>query len=110
MVSSNRRNPVMPMRKSMSRRRVLRGFLGGGAVTLGLPFLECFLDGNGRALANGQAIPVRFGTWFWQLGMNDKVWTPENVGPDYDVKPELEAIGSMKRHVNLFSRFRLDLE
>src|SRR5882757_6227374 len=35
----------------LSRRRVLQGMLGGGAVTVGLPFLDCFLDTNGVALA-----------------------------------------------------------
>ena len=47
----------------VSRRRVLRGTMGGAAVTVGLPFLDAFLNNNGTALAaTGQPLPVRFGT------------------------------------------------
>src|SRR5581483_8893990 len=38
--------------ESLSRRRVLRGMLNGGLVTLGLPLLNCFLNENGTALAS----------------------------------------------------------
>ena len=46
-----------------SRRRVLRGMLNGGAVTLGLPLLNCFLNESGTALASGNELPLRFGTF-----------------------------------------------
>jgi hypothetical protein len=47
----------------LSRRRVLRGMMGGAAITVGLPFLDCFLDSNGAALAATRApLPVCFGT------------------------------------------------
>jgi hypothetical protein len=46
-----------------TRRRFLRGALGGGAVTVGLPLLNCFLNENGSALASGLPVPQRFGTW-----------------------------------------------
>ena len=47
----------------LDRRRLLRGMLNGGAVTLALPLLNTFLNGNGNALADGKPMPVRFGTW-----------------------------------------------
>ena len=50
-----------------NRRRLLRGMLGGGAVTLALPFLDCMLNSNGTALAGGRPLPIRFGTWNWGL-------------------------------------------
>ena len=53
------------------RRSLMRGLLGGGAVCLGLPALDIFLDGHGRAWANGAKLPVRFGTYFWGLGLTD---------------------------------------
>lgn len=65
------------MKSKITRRRVLRGMLGGAAVTVGLPFLECFLNANGTALASGTPIPTRFGTWFWGLGMNPSVFVPK---------------------------------
>ena len=34
-----------------NRRTMLRGVVGGAAVGVGLPFLDCFLDTNGQALA-----------------------------------------------------------
>ena len=38
-----------------SRRTVLRGMMGGTAVTVGLPLLDCFLRSNGDALASGKS-------------------------------------------------------
>ncbi len=54
----------------MNRRKVLKGMLGGCAVNVALPLLNCFLNGNGTALAAGAPIPLRFGTWQWGLGMS----------------------------------------
>ncbi len=48
----------------LNRRRVLRGMIDGGAVTVGLPLLNYFLNGKGNAMADGTAMPVRFGTWY----------------------------------------------
>lgn len=53
-----------------NRRRVLRGILNGGAVTVALPLLNCFLNTNGTALAaTGASVPNVFGTWFWGCGL-----------------------------------------
>ena len=35
-----------------SRRSLMRGILGGGAVCMGIPTLDLFLDGNGKAFAD----------------------------------------------------------
>ena len=59
------------MKLRFSRRSVLRGMLGGAAVYMGLPALDVFLNGNGTAFANGAPLPVRFGTYFWGLGLTD---------------------------------------
>ena len=48
-----------------TRRTVLRGMIGGAAVNVALPMLNCFLNTNGTALASGAPLPVRFGTWGW---------------------------------------------
>ena len=60
--------------KRFSRRAVLRGLLQGSAISVGLPVLDVFLNGNGTALAAGGPLPLRFGTWFWGCGM-----TPEEI-------------------------------
>jgi len=49
----------------LDRRFLLRGTCQGGLAVMALPFLDCFLDGNGAALAStGAALPVCFGTWY----------------------------------------------
>ena len=54
--------------KKTTRRQVLKGLMGGGVVSVYLPFLECFLNDSGTALADGAPLPVRFGTWYWAMG------------------------------------------
>ncbi len=78
----------------LTRRTALKGLINGAAVAVGVPLLDCFLDGNGEALAAqpGAPVPVRFGTWFWGLGVNPSRWFPTKAGADYDLKPELAPI------------------
>lgn len=90
---------------NFNRRRVLRGMLNGGAVTVALPLLNCFLNGNGNALASGESMPIRFGTWFWGLGMNTKVFTPKQFGTHFEFPEETAPLGKVKQHINLFSNF-----
>ena len=70
---------------TLTRRRVLRGMLGGSAVTVGLPLLNVFLNGNGNALADGSPMPVRFGTWGWGLGMSEKIFVPKQTGASWEL-------------------------
>lgn len=91
--------------KHLDRRRVLRGALAGGAVSVGLPLLDCFLNGNGNALADGKPIPVRFGTWAWACGMNKNMFVPKKLGRDFDLPPEIEALGPLREKINLFTNF-----
>lgn len=95
------------MSRPFNRRALLRGVLGGAAINVGLPLLDCFLNEHGTALANAQPVPVRFGTWVWGLGMNKQIFTPDKVGPDYDLKDELAAIKPVKEQINLFSHYRV---
>jgi hypothetical protein len=88
-----------------TRRTVLKGMLGGSAVTVALPLLDCFLDGNGEALASGAPIPNRFGTWFWGCGINSARWIPDKIGTDYDLKAELQAIAPFRKKVTVLSGF-----
>ena len=88
--------------QTLNRRRVLRGMVGGGAVAVSLPFLDCFLNDNGTALAATNApLPTRFGTWFWGLGMNGSVFIPKKVGADFDLPEEIAALKDVKQHINL---------
>jgi hypothetical protein len=90
---------------NLSRRRVLRGMLGGAAVTVGLPFLDCFLDTNGAALAaTGAPLPVCFGTWFYGCGLNPGRWEPKTVGPNYEFGVELQPLTPFKSKLNVYSQ------
>lgn len=93
--------------KQLSRRSVLRGMVGGTAVTVALPLLECFLNPNATALADGSPLPVRFGTWFWGLGMDAAVFEPKIVGADYDLPPQISSWKNVKQHINLFTNYRV---
>lgn len=98
------------MTTAISRRTVLRGMLGGAAVSLGLPLLDCFLNDNGTALAQGSPLPVRFGTWFWGCGMNPDRWVPTTEGSEYDLPPELEALAAVRQDVTVLSGFNTVLD
>lgn len=85
-----------------NRRRVLRA----GAAAVALPLLNLYLDGNGEALAaTGAPIPVRFGTWFWGCGINERRWVPDKIGKGYDLKPEIMPLGSLSEKVTILSGF-----
>ena len=98
------------MSRTISRRTVLRGMVGGAAVSLGLPLLDCFLNDNGTALAQGAPLPLRFGTWFWGCGMNPDRWVPDTEGADYDLPPELDALTDVREHVSVLSGFNTVLD
>jgi len=91
----------------LSRRRVLRGMLNGSAVTIALPFLDCFLNENGTALASGAPIPQRFGTWSWGLGMSEAIFVPKKTGPNFDLPPEIASLAPVQEHINLFTNFHV---
>lgn len=90
----------------INRRRFLRGTLGGAAVSVGLPFLDVFLNTNGDALAaTGAPLPRRFGTWFFGCGMNPERWNPRTVGAQWELTPELLPIGPMRDRMNILSGY-----
>jgi hypothetical protein len=90
-----------------TRRRFLRGALGGGAVTVGLPLLNCFLNENGSALASGLPVPQRFGTWSWGLGMSAPVFVPKRTGAAFDLPEEIAALAPVQQHINLYTNFHV---
>lgn len=94
----------MIMNKSTTRRRVLRGMMGGMAVSVSLPFLDCFLKTNGTALAGtGAPLPTVFGSWFQKLGFNPGRWKPETLGPGFHNNIELKPLDPFRDRMNLIS-------
>jgi hypothetical protein len=99
------------MNPRFNRRSVLRGaIMGVGAATVGLPVLDYFLGSNGTAYANGAAIPSRFASYFWGLGLTPGRWVPTTIGKGYESMPELVALDALKQKISIFSGFRVLLD
>ena len=83
------------------RRTVLKGLLGGAAITIGLPPLEAMFNGNGTALADGGALPRRFVLWFWANGMLPERWTPEMAGSgdEWELSEQLLPLAPVKHRI-----------
>jgi Protein of unknown function (DUF1552) len=97
--------------KRLSRREVLRGALGGMAVTVGLPLLECFLNESGSAYAlGGGALPPCFGTWFWGLGLIPDHWEPKETGTQYTLPDHISVLAPIQPKINLFSGMQVFLD
>ncbi len=96
--------------KHLNRRRVLRGMLGGTAVSVGLPFLDCFLNSSGTALADGTELPTAFSTWFWGCGLNPGRWEPAQVGAFNELGPELMPLKAHQKKINVFSGMKAFVE
>jgi hypothetical protein len=94
-----------------TRRRVLKGVMGGAAISVGLPFLDCFLNSNGTALAStGQRLPDIYSTWYWGLGTNPGRWAPEETGKITKMNVETEALEPFKDRINVYSGMRVFLD
>jgi hypothetical protein len=93
------------MSAAIARRKFLRGSLGGAAISVGLPLLDCFLNDNGTALASGAPLPVRFGTWFWGLGHTPGRAVTSTLGMDYAFLENCAALRPYKSQINYFSNF-----
>jgi hypothetical protein len=64
-----------------------------------------FLNGNGNAMADGRPMPVRFGTWYWALGIAKAAFVPSKLGANYDMKPEMEALKPVQQHFNVLTNY-----
>jgi len=86
-------------RNVIPRRTVLRGLMAGGAsVVVPLPRLGAMLNGNGTAYANGTALPVRFGFWFFGNGIIPERWVPTTTGSgaNWTLSESLEPLAPVK--------------
>jgi len=97
----------MSRKELLTRRGMLQGMLAGSAVYVGLPFLECFLNNSGTALANGMPLPTRFGTWFWGLGLHSGRWEPQKAGKIEQLGPELAGLERVKDKINVYSMMKV---
>lgn len=91
----------------LSRRALLRGVLGGAAVSVGLPALECMLNRNGTAYAGGQAFPKRFGVWFWGNGVLPAQWVPATEGAGWQPSPALMPLNALRSKLTVVTGTRV---
>ena len=100
----------MNLNRKIHRRGFLCGSLQGVAISVGLPFLDLFLNSNGNALAaTGAPLPRRFGTWFFGCGMNPQRWNPISEGRDWELTPELLPVADIRDKMNVLSGFSVKM-
>lgn len=91
-------------RFKLSRRTVLRGMLAGGAATtVGLPMLEAMLNSNGTALADGNAIPQRFVSYFFGNGFILNRFVPAATGPGYPLSEQLAPLAPVQDYCHVIT-------
>ena len=100
----------MNTQNGFGRRNMLRGMMGGAAVTVGLPLLDCFLNANGTAFADGAGLPVCFGTWLWGLGADPTHWEPKVAGAKYTFGEQMESLQPLRDDTNLFVGLKVYLD
>jgi len=86
------------MRKSISRRTLLRG----AGLGLGLPWLEAMIPA-----ASGASIapkgPARLAVLYMPNGVNVGAWTPQGSGRDFTLSPTLEPLKNFKDQIVVVS-------
>ncbi len=98
------------MTTTFNRRTVLRGLMGGAAVSVGLPMFDAFLNSNGTAMADGAPLPVCFVSWFQGLGFAPGYWEPKTLGAGYDMGYCLRAMQPVKAKTNVYSGMKVYLD
>jgi len=84
---------MIPRRKQMSRRTVLRG----AGVALGLPWLEAMAPSARAASAAADTKgPVRMAVLYMANGVNTSQWIPEGRGRDFALSPTLTPLADLK--------------
>ncbi|MCA6112801.1 DUF1552 domain-containing protein [Bradyrhizobium cenepequi] len=95
----------------IDRRSLLRGTCQGALAVMGLPFLDCFLDSKGEALAaTGKPLPTRFNTFFFGLGLTSQLWIPKTGGKDWEMTSQLKPLEAYRAKLNVFSGLRVPLD
>ncbi|HMI82913.1 MAG TPA: DUF1552 domain-containing protein [Polyangiaceae bacterium] len=88
---------------ALSRRRLLRGIMGGAVIAIGLPPLEAMFNGHGTAYAGGAPIPKRLGIFFWGNGVKLDRWVPTATGAAWTPSLALEPLTALKDYVSVVS-------
>ena len=90
-------------RKPLHRRTILKGMLGGAAVSIALPPMEAFFGASSTAFANESSYPTRFGIFGWGNGVHPQFWVPDEVGSEWTAKPQLAPFSNVKAKMAVIS-------
>jgi hypothetical protein len=90
----------------LNRRSVLRGMLGGAAVSVALPPLEAMLGRHGDAYAGGEPLPVRFLSIMFGCGVQLDRWEPAGTGANWNLSPQLAPFEDVKDYLSVCTGLR----
>lgn len=96
------------MKRTINRRTVLRGLLASGVVTIGLPYLEIF-GGLKSAHASPDALPKRFGMFFWGNGVLPERWVPAATGTAYALSPTLSTLAPHQAKISVVTGMKVPI-
>lgn len=93
----------------LGRRTVLKGLLGGAAISVVLPPFEAFFDSTGLARADGSSLPRRFGLFFWGNGVLPERWVPTGTGAgdEWSLSDQLAPLASVKDVITVVSGMKV---
>jgi hypothetical protein len=103
----------MNKRTRIARRTFLRGTLASGiTISVGLPLLESMLDDHGTALAQNQALPLRFGVFFSGNGRGVEAakWHPTGSGASWTPSLELAPLAGIKDYISVVTGMNAKLD
>lgn len=95
--------PAFGTTTRLGRRSFLRGSLGASAVCLGLPLLDIMVNDHATALANGDALPVRFGVFYWGGGVVRNTWVPTETGYGWALPDSLQPFAELRDYLTLIT-------
>lgn len=96
----------------LGRRMVLKGLIGGAAISVALPPFEAFFNSTGTALADGTSLPRRFGLFFWGNGVLPARWVPSGTsgtyeGDEWSLSDQLAPLAGVKDVITVVSGMRV---
>ncbi len=86
------------MNKPLSRRTVLRA----AGVSLALPLLDAMVPARAQSAVAARRIP-RSAFVYFPHGVNNRQWTPNGEGRNWQVSPTLKQLEPLKQHVTVLT-------
>ena len=90
---------------SLSRRSLINYSLAASLTGLRLPLFDFLLNNQGTAFAEGNALPGKFGLFFFGNGISPGAWVPSQTGQgdQWQLSDALSALSPVKDYINVIS-------